>query len=64
MKSNENLVYLGAESVKQTAIPGDIGEDENERINKVEAVVEVVVGVFKHLPFEAIIQIISEGNME
>ena len=40
MKSNENLVHVGAESVKRRAIPEIISEDEDTRINKEETVVK------------------------
>lgn len=51
-------MHGGAESIKRRAIPGLIGEDEDKRINRVEVVVEFVVGVFKHLSVKAILQII------
>ena len=53
-KSNGNLVLLGAERLKQRAIPEIIREDKDSRLNELE----VVVGVFKPLPLTAILNII------
>lgn len=51
-KSNGNLVLLGAERLKQRAIPEIIREDKDSRLNELE----VVVGVFKPLPLTGIFE--------
>ena len=54
MKSNGNIVPLGAERLNRRAIPGLIREDKDSRITEVE----VVVGVSKRLPLTATLIII------